>query len=62
MHDTLLTKHHFGRCSEYTDVVAYPVLLVLCYALGNPGDVADFLLLVSAKPVVEVEEGYGPAP
>jgi len=28
---------------EYTDVVANSLLLVLCYALGNPGDVPDFL-------------------
>lgn len=28
---------------EHTDVVADPLFLVLCYALGNPCDVADFL-------------------
>lgn len=29
--------------SEYADIVADPLLLVLCYALGDPRDVADFL-------------------
>jgi hypothetical protein len=30
---------------EHTDVVANALFLVLCDALGYPGDVANFLLL-----------------
>jgi hypothetical protein len=33
--------------SEDTDIVVDAVLLVLCYALGDPCDVADFLQLES---------------
>jgi hypothetical protein len=29
---------------EYTNVVSYPILLILCNALGNPCDVANLLL------------------
>jgi len=29
--------------SEYADVIAYPLLLILSNALSNPGDVSDFL-------------------
>jgi len=33
---------------EYTNVIANPLLLVLSYTLGNPGDVSDFLRIFLA--------------
>jgi hypothetical protein len=36
-----LSFHLFSL--ENTDVIAYPLFLVLCDTLGNPSDIADFL-------------------
>lgn len=36
------------KCSnylEYTDIVTYPILLALGYALSDPGDISYFLLV-----------------
>lgn len=43
---TVLTHHANNsnlQALEYTDVVPYPVFLVLCYALRNPRDVPNLL-------------------
>jgi hypothetical protein len=46
---TVSGKYYLQRQStrlivlEDTDVIPYPLFLVLCDALGNPGNVADFL-------------------
>lgn len=39
--------------SEHADVIADTLLLVLCYALGDPCDVPDFLNAVSMDPVAQ---------
>ena len=39
----LLTERTRLIVLEDTDVIPYPLFLVLCDALGNPGNVADFL-------------------
>ena len=40
---------------EYTDIVAYPLLLVLCDALCNPGYVAYFLSTDQSHSLVKRE-------
>ncbi len=40
---TYATKFNALARSENTDVVPYPIFLVLCYALGDPSDVPNFL-------------------
>ena len=43
-----------ARALEHGDVVADPVFLVLRNALGDPGDVADFLQeIVSHMPIAQ---------